>query len=96
MREHIAFACERARCRREQRPEIEFDEFQGWRASRPWWRRVNESVVAHALGHYRLALADILGNRPVRGYVRLAWAAACCPTWTLRRLGRRFHVFNFL
>jgi hypothetical protein len=50
----------------------------------------------HALAEYRRALSDILSERRVRGYMRLAWAASCSPRWTVQRIARTMRrIANF-
>lgn len=88
MRSHIAFACEQARRRQNGMDELTYDEFERECQKQPLWRRTADRVLAYSLNEYRVATAEILGGHPLTGYRRLAWAAACCPPLTVRRLRR--------
>ena len=67
-------------------PEVFFAE----RQQRPWYQKAREAMDLYALHEYRLACIAICARRPVRGYLRLAWAALCSPRRTLDRLSRIF------
>jgi hypothetical protein len=88
MRQSIALACELARRRQAGLPPVSVEEFQARWDSRPWWRRVGESVDVYARCQYRLALAELYGGQALRGTTRLAWAALCGPKLTFERLAR--------
>lgn len=88
MRLHIAFACECARRRQQGLDRLTYEEFAEQRRGQPIWKRVSDEVFAYSLKQYRVATAEILGGHPLAGYRRLAWAAACWPPLTLRRLRR--------
>ena len=88
LRSRIAFVCDRARRRQIGAPPISYEEFLDARRAAPFWRRLAQSAEGYAMEQYRLALADILGPRRVRGYARLACAACCSPTLTFQRVAR--------
>lgn len=88
MRSHIAFACELADRREAQAPAISYDEFMEQQKKRPAYIRLKDAMLSYSLHHYRVAVADIYGSHPVKGYLRMGWAAACNPWWTVRRVAR--------
>jgi glycosyltransferase involved in cell wall biosynthesis len=93
MRLSIDFACEVARRRRAGKPPISIEEFQTRRRSRPLWLRGRDHLHAYALSQYRMAVAEQCGGRPVRGSLRLAWAATCAPHLTAQRVQRMLRRF---
>jgi glycosyltransferase involved in cell wall biosynthesis len=88
MRRSVDYACDRARRRRDRLGEISFDEFINTRAESSWWQRSVETVDAYARSQYRASVAEFCGGRPIVGYSRLAWAALCAPTLTMKRIFR--------
>lgn len=88
LRARIAFACDRARRKQAGLVPISYDEFLRARRAAPVWQRASQAMEAHAITQYRLAMVDVLGPRRLRGYVRLAWGAACSPALTWRRIER--------
>ena len=88
MRVSIDYARELARRRLANLPTISFEDFQADLDRRPWPRRALESLDLHARAQYRLAVAEMYGGHPARGYARLAWSALCSPELTLGRLKR--------
>ena len=58
---------------------------------RSWWKKVAENIDLHARIHYRLAIAERQGDHPIRGTLRLAWAASCSPTLTIQRVARMLY-----
>jgi hypothetical protein len=66
---------------------LSYEEFCRLRDAAPWWTRLNRTLEVHAMAQYRKAQPEILGGRPVRGYARLALAAACSPQLTFQRIG---------
>lgn len=44
----------------------------------------------YSLGQYRLAVADLHSGRPMRGYLRMAYAILCSPNRLLRRIRNYF------
>ncbi|MBN2476311.1 MAG: WecB/TagA/CpsF family glycosyltransferase [Pirellulales bacterium] len=88
LRTRIAFVCDRARRQQARLTQIGYDEFLALRRVGPFWRRTAQGMEGHAMAQYRIAQVDILGPRRLRGYARLAWAAACSPPLTLQRIAR--------
>jgi glycosyltransferase involved in cell wall biosynthesis len=86
LRSLVAYAGERARRRRERLPGITFEEFCELRKADPWWTRLGRALDVQALTQYRKAQNEILGGRRLRGYARLAAAAACSPQLTWQRI----------
>jgi glycosyltransferase involved in cell wall biosynthesis len=84
----IDYACELARRREQDEPEISVAEFEASRRKRYAWQRQYEKVEHYALSQYRIAVADICGGQPTLGRLRLAWAALLSPGLTVRRLMR--------
>lgn len=84
----VKYACECARRRQAGRPKITFDDFTQVERQAPLWRRALDTLELHARRQYRIALNDKLGSRPLRGYLRLGWAAACSPLLTQQRVIR--------
>jgi hypothetical protein len=87
-RDGAAYAVELARRRRQKLAAITFEDFLKQHRKRPWWTRLDQKLDAYALGQYRVATCQILGGRRLAGSARLAWAAACAPQRTLRRVWR--------
>ncbi len=54
---------------------------QAW----PLWRKAAWQMDNYALSQYKRSLAEMLGGHPLRGRVRLGWAALCSPGRVLRR-----------
>lgn len=90
MRFSIDYACELARRRQTGRPSITPEDFAASRDARPWWERATEALDLHARTQYRLAVAELHGQRRLRGAARLGWAALCSPQLTLERISRVF------
>lgn len=84
----IDFACECARRRREGIPEIDFDDFVAGLGQRSILSRLMKRADIYSIAQYRIALTTISSGRPVGGYARLAYSAACSPNRTLRRIRR--------
>lgn len=88
LRYRVAYACELARLRRQGLEPISDDEFRKTRQAAPIWKRCVDALDMNAMVHYRKAEAEILGTRPLLGYGRLAFAAACSPLLTYQRVVR--------
>lgn len=89
MRRRIAYTCECARRRRDGRTPIGFEQFVAQRGGEMGFvGRLAEHVEIHARRQYWRALEESLGKYPIRGYLRLGWAAACSPSLTFRRIAR--------
>jgi glycosyltransferase involved in cell wall biosynthesis len=84
----IDYACELARRREQQLPEISPEDFESQRRMRPVLARAWEKLNNYALSQYRIAMADICGAQPLSARLRLAWAAACSPGLAARRVSR--------
>lgn len=91
MRFSIDYSIECARRRQQNLPPISHIDYAKQMEMRPWWKKVAENIDLHARSHYRLAIAERQGDHPIRGTLRLAWAAACSPTLTIQRVARMFH-----
>ncbi len=96
VRQRTAYANELALRRRGQQEAISYEQFCGERAADPFWRRAADSLEAYAKQQYRYAVPEILGDRRIRGYARLGWAAACSPQLTWQRVCRltRHYLFG--
>jgi glycosyltransferase involved in cell wall biosynthesis len=88
MRLSIDYARESARRRRGGQPPISLADYQRQRDARPVWERSWDRLHAYALAQYRVAVAEQCGGRPIRGGMRLAWAATCAPNLTAERIVR--------
>jgi glycosyltransferase involved in cell wall biosynthesis len=91
MRLSIDFARELAKRRRGGLSPISLADFQRQRDARPVWERGWDRLHTYALAQYRVAVAEQCGGRPIRGGLRLAWAAACAPDLTAERIVRVIH-----
>jgi len=90
MRRAVDYARDRAERRRDGLPGISFEEFLSIRSKASRWQRSIEAVDAYARSQYRASVAEFCGGRPLIGYSRLAWAALCAPTLTMKRISRTF------
>lgn len=88
MRLSIDYARERARRRQNNLPSITHQEFADARRSAGLFGRLAENIDLHARCQYRKAIAELYGGRPVRGYLRMGWAALLAPQLTFARVGR--------
>ena len=88
LRARIAFVGDRVRREMAGQPAIAYEEFLAARNKAAPWTRAECWLEGYAMAQYRQAMADMLGPNRVRGYVRLAWAAACSPRLTVQRIGR--------
>ena len=88
MHREIGYSVECAKRRQSGSPPITFQEFEQQMNRLPWIVRVSERIHVHGMANYRLAIADIHGQRKLSGYLRLAYAALCSPGRTLHRMGR--------
>ena len=94
MRMSIDYARDLARRRQQKLPLMTHDEFAAARAARPWLARLGESVDLHSRCQYRLAIAELYGGHPVRGNLRMAWAALLAPRLALARIVRIARTAN--
>lgn len=88
MRLSIDYARERARRRQNNLPSISHEEFAAARDAQGLPGRMMESVNLHARCQYRMAIAELYGGRPLRGYLRIGWSALLAPKLTVARIGR--------
>ncbi|QEF99371.1 Putative glycosyltransferase EpsE [Stieleria maiorica] len=88
----IEFACELARRREENLPEISYEAYFSQRDRAGVLTRLTKQLNVYALLQYRLASIDLLGGRQLRGYARLAWSAACSPGRLVNRLLRQLKL----
>lgn len=85
LRMSIDYACYLARCRKTGQSPLDLETFE---TARPITTRWSDNLDVYSLLQYRLGLADLLGDHPLRGYRRIAWSAICAPQRTINRLGR--------
>ena len=90
MYRNIGYAIDCAQRRQSDREQISYEEFLEHKESQSFWIRWPERIHIFAMTQYRLATAEILGGRKLRGYSRLALSSLCSPSRTLHRLGRIF------
>jgi glycosyltransferase involved in cell wall biosynthesis len=88
VRQRIAYSCDAARRRAAGRQAITYQQFAAQQQRAPLWQRAGRAMDVYAMLQYRRAVAELLGNRPKLGYVRLAWAATCSPHLTRQRIVR--------
>ncbi len=85
---HNEFACELARRRQDGRRKIDFAEFRNNHPSSKWPRSIFFKLDCYSVSQYRVAMAEILSQRRIRGYSRMGYSMICSPTRTLRRIKR--------
>jgi glycosyltransferase involved in cell wall biosynthesis len=91
MKKHQAGYLYHIECyRRRQRGEAvrSYEQFLAHMRDRPPWARLAWELDNYALGQYKIGLGQMLGGSPVRGRVRLVWAALCSPPRALKRAWR--------
>jgi hypothetical protein len=88
MRNWVEYACLCARCRQEQREPPSMDEFVAQQQNAPLRRRASRRLQIHARNQYRIAVAEMLGDRPLVGSLRLAYSTLWSPSLTIARMGR--------
>ncbi|QDU56081.1 Putative glycosyltransferase EpsE [Aeoliella mucimassa] len=88
MRFSIDYARHLATLRQQGLPLITHEEYAQQRAAIGWMAKMRESIDLHSRCQYRVAIAELYGNRRVRGYLRMAWAAALAPRLTTARIVR--------
>ena len=84
----IEFACELARRREEKLPPISYEDYFEQAKDRGFFAKLKKNVSVYALLQYRLALIDLHGGHPLRGYGRLCWAVLCSPARAAHRIIR--------
>ena len=90
MRKYLCYANQCLRCRRDNKPEPDLEEFVQRYDSRPWYRRMLEHVDSFALTQYRRGVSEICINQKLQGYSRLAFAGLCSPSRAIQRIRREF------
>ncbi|MBX9787399.1 MAG: glycosyltransferase [Pirellulales bacterium] len=86
MRWSVAYAIDCA-CRRQAgEVSVAYDTWCASQAQLSFWRRATERVEMYARCQYRIALGELLGSHPWRGYARLGLSAACSPKLTSQRV----------
>ncbi|WP_419581042.1 glycosyltransferase family 2 protein [Stieleria magnilauensis] len=88
----IEFACELARRREENLPEIAYEDYFAQRERAGLANRLAKQINVYALLQYRLASIDLLGGHRLRGYARLAWSGLCSPGRSVNRLLRQLKL----
>ncbi len=89
LRLSIDYACYLAHCRKNGQSPLSLDAFE---KARPVTARWSGNLDVYSLLQYRLGLADLLGDRPLRGYCRIVWSAICAPQRTINRLRREWNL----
>jgi glycosyltransferase involved in cell wall biosynthesis len=84
----IRYACDCARKRRDGLEEWSFDRYCAREDALPFWRRTIQSLDEYALEQYRESMAEIAGDRPFVGRLRLGWSGCCSPTRGVDRVLR--------
>ncbi len=88
LHQNYAFAIHCAKRRQANMPELNYEQFQAMRDSRPFISRFIERTNIFAMTQYHKAIAEIYDSNRWVGYCRLLFAAACFPMRTVHRLGR--------
>ena len=88
MRFSIDYARHLAHLRQNNLPLISHEQYAQQRKAVGLLTKVSESIDLHSRCQYRLAIAELYGKRPVRGYLRMGWAATLAPRLTLARIAR--------
>ncbi|MGD9644903.1 MAG: glycosyltransferase family 2 protein [Pirellulales bacterium] len=86
MRQSVAYAIDCTVRRRAGQPTVDYDTWCSSRPRPPLWRRLADQTEMYARCQYRIALGELLGDHPWRGYARLGWSAVCSPKLTCQRL----------
>lgn len=88
LRLHISYAIHCAQRRRQGSDPLSLEQFSASLANRPWWQRTAEWFDSLALQQFQAGQYELLSGRTLRGYTRLATAAACSPARSWNRLAR--------
>lgn len=83
-----AYACDCARRRTANQEEISYENFSAQWSRRPIWKRWLDLLDQIAAIQYRKAMADVLNDDRIVGYVRFLVAAAISPQRVLQRIRR--------
>jgi len=90
LRKRIRYHCETYRLRMANLPEISYEEFVQSEQQHGFVRKMLQKTEDISRAKYHSAVADILGEHPIRGYARLGTAALSAPQLTIMRLLRKF------
>lgn len=91
MRSWIDYACHCGNSRRAGETPLTYEQFMQSQRSAPLWQRASKWAEMHARNHYRLAVGELLGDRPLVGSLRLGYSALWSPSLTAARCGRIAH-----
>jgi hypothetical protein len=91
MRSWIEYACHCADCRRTGHEPLTHAEFVTQQNAAPLWHRASRWMEMHARNQYRIAVGELLGDRPWAGSLRLGYSALWSPSLTAARCGRVVH-----
>jgi glycosyltransferase involved in cell wall biosynthesis len=91
MRTWIDYACDCGVRRRAGQAPLTYEAFVARQRTAPLWQRASKWTEMHARNHYRIAVGEMLGDRPLVGSLRLAYSALWSPSLTAARCGRIAH-----
>ena len=80
------YAAHLARLRADGQSPVPYETFLATHRSQTFPSSVFFHLDCYSLGQYRLAVADLHSGRPIRGYLRMAYAIACSPNRLFRRI----------
>lgn len=89
LRRGIRFACESSRRRKASQPPIAYEEFVEQENNAPLLQRILQNSEDYSRASYHAAMADILGNNPVRGWAKLGVAVASAPQLVIHRIHQK-------
>lgn len=89
LRKRIRYYTECYRLRIANQDEISYEEFEETERRQGFFRRLLQKTEDISRARYHSAVADILGEHPIRGWARLGAAALSAPQLTLMRLHRK-------
>ena len=91
LRRRIRYTCECSRRRIANMSQQSYEDFLYYENHvQSYFSRLTQRIEDCSRANYHSAIAEILGDHPVRGYARLGFAAASAPHITLERLKRKF------
>ena len=89
LRRRIRYQCECSRRRMSGLEPIAYEDFLAGEQQESFLKRWQRSSEDYSRASYHAAMADILGEHPVRGYARLGVAAASAPQLVLHRIQQK-------
>ena len=89
LRQRIRYHCECARRRMANQADVSYEEFAATEQKQGWLRKLLQHTEDISRARYHAAIADMLGEHRLRGWIRLGCAALTAPQLTFMRLGRR-------